>query len=118
MASPATTQAFLLGLVFFLVFAAYDTIQVYAKSTYPDDVGPTLLMTIYIAFAAIGPFSPSLVHILGSRLAISSGIICYSTLVAAGLVYFETGYSTSLIIAAGVLLILITLITIIILRPS
>jgi MFS family permease len=80
-----------MGAVFFFTFAAYDTIQVFAQKVYKGNLGSNMTMCIYVCFTASCLGAPAAVNQLGSRLAMFVGIICYGSVVAAGLVYFKTG---------------------------
>jgi hypothetical protein len=91
-------------LIFFLVFAAYDTIQVYAKRLYNGDTGGNSVLCIYILFTASCLVAPPVVSVLGERLSIAVGVMCYATLVTAGLVYELTGYADWLILLGGCIL--------------
>jgi MFS family permease len=100
----AYAQSVLLGLVFFVVFAAYDTIQVFAKKIYPDNIGIYMTMCVYVTFT-LGCFvAPPIINIVGTRRCIFIGVVCYSTIVIAGLIFFETGKSEAIILLGGTIL--------------
>jgi MFS family permease len=79
-------QAAALGLIFFFVFSAYDTIQVFAKRLYRGDTGADSTLCVYVLFTVGCLFSSRAVAFLGERLSIAIGVLCYASLVVAGLV--------------------------------
>ena len=100
MATPLL-QAVLLGFIFFFTFAAYDTIQVFAKKVYPNNIGTDMTTCIYVMFTVVCLPAPAVVNKLGSRLSMLLGILGYTAVVIAGLVFFETGKSRTIILLAG-----------------
>ncbi len=104
MAATPRGQAACLGIIFFFVFAAYDTIQVYAKRLYPGDTGANSVIAVYTCFTVGCLFAAKAVSALGDRLSIAIGIMGYAALVLAGLVYLVTGYAVWLILLGGALL--------------
>ena len=97
-------QAAALGLIFFFCFAAYDTIQVYAKRLYHGNTGTNSVLCIYITFTVGCLFASRAIAALGERTAIAIGVFCYASLVVAGLVDLVTGYADWLILLGGGLL--------------
>lgn len=102
--ATAKAQAALMGCAFLLAFAAYDTIQVYAKRLYPGDLGSNMTMAIYIAFVFAELFAPAVVNKVGPRLSMGVGICGYASVVVAGLIFFETGQSPAIVLLAGCIL--------------
>jgi len=103
MSSPYVQSA-LMGFAFLLAFSAYDTIQVFAKRLYPDDIGPNMSMCIYIFFTLTEFVAPAVVNKLGPRLSMSVGMLCYASVVVAGLIYFLTGQAPWIVLFSGCLL--------------
>ena len=97
----AQGQAAALGLIFFFCFSAYDTIQVYAKRLYHGDTGTNSVLCIYAFFTTGCLFAPRAISVLGERVSIAVGVLCYASLVVAGLVYLLTGYADWLILLGG-----------------
>lgn len=97
-------QAFCMGIAFLFAFAAYDTIQVFAKRLYPGDLGSNQSMAVYIAFTISTIFAPTIVNKIGCRCAISTGICCYGAVVVSGLIFFLTGQSPALVVLGGAIL--------------
>ncbi|KAL9183456.1 hypothetical protein ACHAXT_004312 [Thalassiosira profunda] len=102
-------QAAALGVVFFFVFAAYTTIQFYSASTYGADLAADSVSAIYLAFTVTCLFSPAIINKWGCRLSMFVGILGYSSLVLASLIYFLYGgkdvrWARWLLVAAGAVL--------------
>eukprot|EP01065_Artemidia_motanka_P013186 TRINITY_DN1726_c4_g1_i1.p1 TRINITY_DN1726_c4_g1~~TRINITY_DN1726_c4_g1_i1.p1 ORF type:complete len:471 (+),score=127.88 TRINITY_DN1726_c4_g1_i1:112-1524(+) len=95
------TQAVLMGIVFLLTFTAYDTIQVYAKRLYPGDLGTNMTFAIYATFTFFEFFAPAVVNKIGAKASMAVGILGYASLVVAGLVFFETGHSSGIVLGSG-----------------
>eukprot|EP00927_Polykrikos_kofoidii_P059304 TRINITY_DN54494_c0_g1_i1.p1 TRINITY_DN54494_c0_g1~~TRINITY_DN54494_c0_g1_i1.p1 ORF type:complete len:446 (-),score=50.75 TRINITY_DN54494_c0_g1_i1:203-1540(-) len=97
----ARSQAVLMGCIFLLVFAAYDSIQVFATRLYPGDLGSNMLLAVYSLFTFSELVAPAAVNKLGPRMAMSLGILGYASVPTAGFVFFETGRSPLLVLLSG-----------------
>eukprot|EP00929_Paragymnodinium_shiwhaense_P096476 TRINITY_DN58063_c0_g1_i1.p1 TRINITY_DN58063_c0_g1~~TRINITY_DN58063_c0_g1_i1.p1 ORF type:complete len:442 (-),score=42.71 TRINITY_DN58063_c0_g1_i1:82-1407(-) len=97
-------QSGLMGFAFLLTFAAYDTIQVFAKRLYPDDLGPNMSLCIYTFFTLSSFVAPAVVNIIGPRLSMGFGMCCYASVVVAGLIYFLTGQAPWIVLFSGCIL--------------
>jgi len=93
-----------MGGAFLLAFAAFDTIQVFAKRLYPGDLGPNMTMAIYITFTLSEFFAPAVVNTIGPRLSMGLGICGYASVVIAGMVFFSGFQSSAMVLAAGCIL--------------
>jgi hypothetical protein len=84
-------QTALLGFVFFWVFAAYTTVQFYAKSTYGSDLAADSVSALYLTFTITCLFAPGIINKCGCRVAMFVGVLGYANLVLASLIYFQYG---------------------------
>ena len=84
--SEYTNSVYLLTLGFFFVFAAFNTVQLLESSVLTDkQLAFTTLSTIYAVFAATNIVAPKVVSLLGPRLGLGLGSICYVLLVVANI---------------------------------
>merc|ERR1740117_1918480 len=61
-------------------------------------------MVIYVAFTFAELFAPAVVNKVGPRLSMGVGICGYASVVIAGLIFFETGQSSSIVLLSGCIL--------------
>ncbi len=86
MASEYTRSVLLLTTGFFFVFAAFNTVQMLESSVLSDkQLAFTTLSVIYAVFAATNIVAPKVVSLLGPRLGMFLGSLCYVLLVAANI---------------------------------
>ena len=84
--SEYTNSVLLLSFGFFFVFAAFNTVQLLESSVLTDkQLAFTTLTTIYAVFAATNIVAPKVVSIIGPRLGLFAGSICYVLLVVANI---------------------------------
>ena len=84
--SEFTNSVYLLTLGFFFVFAAFNTVQLLESSVLSDkNLAFTTLSTIYAVFAATNIVAPKVVSLLGPRLGMFLGSMCYVLLVVANI---------------------------------
>lgn len=93
-----------LGIIFFLVFAAFGTVQSLATNVNPG-VGNAFLTAVYVMFTLCSIPGPRLVSVLGPKWSMAVGIIPYLLATAAFLVpdTVSTGVQYAVKITAGAL---------------
>lgn len=89
-----------MGIVFFLIFMAYDMIQGYSANLYGQDLGSIMGLTLYAVFSVSCFFAPTVTNKIGTRLTMTLGITGYGALVAASLIY-SLGLANQWIIVVG-----------------
>ena len=103
------TQTIILGIIFFWVFAAYTTIQFFAKSTYGSSLAANSVSAVYLTFTLSCLIAPSLINKYGCRLCMMMGTLGYASLVLTSLIYFLYGgedvqWTRRLVVMGGAIL--------------
>ncbi|KAJ8601234.1 hypothetical protein CTAYLR_003236 [Chrysophaeum taylorii] len=106
LAGGAMTQTVLMGSIFFLVFAAYYTLQGYASILLSAELASNALSTLYAVFTLSCFGAPGIVNAYGAKRALGLGVFGYAAFSAAALVFAvvgDAGWSRALVVGGGAL---------------
>eukprot|EP00811_Abedinium_folium_P031186 NODE_5054_length_1814_cov_6.389449.p1 GENE.NODE_5054_length_1814_cov_6.389449~~NODE_5054_length_1814_cov_6.389449.p1 ORF type:complete len:508 (-),score=136.75 NODE_5054_length_1814_cov_6.389449:166-1689(-) len=91
------THLYVLSLVFFLLFAAYNTTQSLA-TTINADLGNAFLASLYASFCACSIFAPRLVTIFGLKASMAIGLVPYFFAILSFLIPSSTSFGIQLVV--------------------
>lgn len=103
MGSSPMGQTILIGVIFFLVFASYYTIQGYASVLFGPALASNALSTLYAVFTAACFVAPGIVNRYGPKRALMAGIFGYCAFSASAFVYSLCPWASGLVILGGCL---------------